>query len=254
MDLHLKGKRALVTGGTRGIGRAIIDLLSSEGADVAFCGRGQQAVDETLSSLAGKPVRAIGAAIDVTDGEALRAWVTSAAQALGGLDIVVPNVSAGGGGRTSIQAWRENFEVDMLGTVHTVEAALPFLEASGGGSIVIISSTAAVEAFRVPQPYNAMKAALINYTKNISNMLALKNIRANSVSPGPVYAENGGWASIRTSNPDVYDNALSQIPLGRMGSPQEIASAVAYLASPIAGYTTGANLIVDGGFTKRVNF
>jgi len=254
MDLRLKGKRALVTGGTRGIGRAIVELLVDEGVEVAFCGRNQTGVDETLKALSAKKARALGASVDVADGVSLRAWVTRAAEELGGLDIVVANVSAGGGGRTSIDAWRQNFEVDVLGTVHTVEPALPFLEAAGGGAIVIISSTAAVEAFRVPQPYNAMKAALINYTKNISNMWAPKKVRANSVSPGPIYVENGGWASIKTNNPEVYKNALSQIPLGRMGSAEEVASAVVYLCSPISEYITGANLIIDGGFTKRVNF
>ena len=254
MDLQLEGKRAVVTGGTRGIGRAIVDLLIAEGAQVAFCGRDPASVAETLAAHETDGARLRGASVDVSDGAALRAWIAQAGSEFGGLDIVVPNVSAGGGGRTSIEAWRQNFEVDVLGTVHTVEAALPFLEAAGGGAITIISSTAAFEAFRVPQPYNAMKAALINYTKNISNMLAPKQIRANTVSPGPIFVEGGGWYNIRQQNPDLYAKTVEQIPIGRMGAPQEVASAVVYLSSPLSAFITGANLVIDGGFTKRVNF
>jgi 3-oxoacyl-[acyl-carrier protein] reductase len=254
MDLGLRQKRALITGGSRGIGRAIAELLAREGADVAICGRGATDVERAAEAIASHGGKVTSGVVDVADGNALRRWIAEAAEALGGLDIVVPNVSAGGGGRTSLEAWRQNFEIDMLGTVHTVEAALPFLETSGAGAIVIISSTAAVEAFRVPQPYNVMKAGLINYTKNLSHMLAPKKIRANSVSPGPIFVDGGGWDNIKRTNPQVYEGALAQIPIGRMGAPEEVAAAVAYLSSPVAGFVTGANLIIDGGFTKRVNF
>jgi NAD(P)-dependent dehydrogenase (short-subunit alcohol dehydrogenase family) len=142
----------------------------------------------------------------------------------------------------------------MLGTVHTVEAARPFLEKSGEGAITIISSTAAVEAFRVPQPYNVMKAGLINYAKNLSIMLAPKQIRVNTICPGPIYFKGGAWENIKTNMPAVYEGALSQIALGRMGTAEDVAAATLYLSSPVAGYVTGANLILDGGFTKRVNF
>jgi 3-oxoacyl-[acyl-carrier protein] reductase len=254
MDLKLTGKVAVVTGGTRGIGRAIVERLADEGAKVVFCGRGQRGVEETAAALKGRGAGARGESLDVSDGEALRGWVEKVAEEEGGLDIVIPNVSAGGGGRTGRDAWQANFEVDMMGTVNMVEAALPALERRGGGAIVIISSTAALEAFRVPQPYNVMKAGLINYAKNIANMLAPKKIRCNSVSPGPIYVEDGGWGNIKRANPDFYESILATIPLGRMGEPAEVAAAVAFLCSPISEYVTGANLVIDGGFTKRVNF
>ncbi|MBN9568278.1 MAG: SDR family oxidoreductase [Alphaproteobacteria bacterium] len=253
MDLGLKGKRALVTGSTRGIGRAIASALLDEGAAVAICGRDTAGVEQAIKSL-GEKGKVVGASVDVANGDALRTWIADSAAALGGLDIVVSNVSAGGGGRTSIEAWRQNFEVDMLGTVHTVEAARPFLEKSGEGAITIISSTAAVEAFRVPQPYNVMKAGLINYAKNLSIMLAPKQIRVNTICPGPIYFKGGAWENIKTNMPAVYEGALSQIALGRMGTAEDVAAATLYLSSPVAGYVTGANLILDGGFTKRVNF
>ncbi|MBN9577327.1 MAG: SDR family oxidoreductase [Alphaproteobacteria bacterium] len=253
MDLGLKGKRALVTGSTRGIGRAIASALLDEGATVAICCRYAAGVEQAIKSL-GEKGKVVGASVDVANGDALRTWIADSAAALGGLDIVVSNVSAGGGGRTSIEAWRQNFEVDMLGTVHTVEAARPFLEKSGEGAITIISSTAAVEAFRVPQPYNVMKAGLINYAKNLSIMLAPKQIRVNTICPGPIYFKGGAWENIKTNMPAVYEGALSQIALGRMGTAEDVAAATLYLSSPVAGYVTGANLILDGGFTKRVNF
>lgn len=253
MDLRLKGKRALVTGATRGIGRAIAAALLDEGASVAICGRDGAGVEQAIQTL-GKKGKVVGAPVDVANGDGLRAWIADSAAALGGLDIVVSNVSAGGGGRTSIDAWRQNFEVDMLGTVHTVEGALPFLEKSDGGAITMISSTAAVEAFRVPQPYNVMKAGLINYAKNLSIVLAPKNIRVNTVCPGPIYFEGGAWENIKRSMPEIYNDTVSQIALGRMGSAEDVAAATLYLSSAVAGYVTGANLILDGGFTKRVNF
>ncbi len=250
MDLGLKGKKAVVTGGTRGIGRAIAEALASEGVDVAVCARHANEVDETVAALKARGVNACGAAVDISQGEAYQAWIAAAAAELGGIDIFVANVSAGGG--MGEDAWRANFETDLLGTTRGIDAALPALKASGAGSIVVISSTAAVETFIAPQPYNAIKAALITHAKQLSQALAADGIRVNCVSPGPVYFPGGAWEYIQNNMADLYNSTLAQIPRGSMGTPAEVANAVVFLASPAASLITGVNLIADGGFTKRV--
>ena len=250
MDLGLKGKKAVVTGGTRGIGRAIAEALAAEGVDVAVCARHANEVDETVAALKARGVNACGAAVDISQGEAYQAWIAAAAAELGGIDIFVANVSAGGG--MGEDAWRANFETDLLGTTRGIDAALPALKASGAGSIVVISSTAAVETFIAPQPYNAIKAALITHAKQLSQALATDGIRVNCVSPGPVYFPGGAWEYIQNNMADLYNSTLAQIPRGSMGTPAEVANAVVFLASPAASLITGVNLIADGGFTKRV--
>ena len=250
MDLGLKGKKAVVTGGTRGIGRAIAEALAAEGADVAVCARHANEVDETVAALKARGVNACGAAVDISQGEAYQAWIAAAAAELGGIDIFVANVSAGGG--MGEDAWRANFETDLLGTTRGIDAALPALKASGAGSIVVISSTAAVETFIAPQPYNAIKAALITHAKQLSQALATDGIRVNCVSPGPVYFPGGAWEYIQNNVAELHASTMAQIPRGSMGTPAEVANAVVFLASPAASLITGVNLIADGGFTKRV--
>jgi 3-oxoacyl-[acyl-carrier protein] reductase len=251
MDLGLSGKKALITGATRGIGRAIAELLADEGCDLAICSRHQEEVDEAVAALQAKGVKVTGAVVDVADKEAYQAWIARAAEELGGLEIFVPNVSAGGGDMSEA-GWEANFNVDLLGTTRGLEAAMPFLSASDAASVVVISSTAGVETFMGPQPYNAIKGALVIHAKQLSQALAPQGIRVNCVSPGPVYIEGGAWDMIKTHMTDLYDSTLAQIPQGRMGSAGEIANAVAFLASPAASLITGVNLVADGGFTKRV--
>jgi len=253
MDLGLKGLRAIVTGGTKGIGRAIAETLAAEGADVAICARSAEEVSAAVSKLQTKGVRAVGAVVDVGDGPALKAWTQSVAKSLGGIDIVVANVSA-----LSIssdeESWKKGFDVDLMGAVRLVDAAMPFLEASKAASIVTISSVSGREIDFAAGPYGTFKAALIHYTQGLAFQLAAKGIRANTVSPGNTYFEGGVWNKIKDGNPTLYAEALALNPTGRMGTPQEMANAVAFLASRAASFVTGTNLVVDGALTRGVQF
>jgi NAD(P)-dependent dehydrogenase (short-subunit alcohol dehydrogenase family) len=252
MDLQLQGLKAIVTGGTKGIGLAIARTLAAEGADVAICARDQAAVESTASALAElSGARALGAAVDVSDGAALKAWVERVGSDWGGIDIVVANVSALAIGN-DIESWRKEFETDLLGTVNLVDAAMPFLEASRAASIVAISSVSGREIDFAAGPYGVFKAALVHYMQGLANQLASKGIRANTVSPGNVYFEGGVWDWIEHNNAALYKTALALNPSGRMGRPQEIANAVAFIASPAASFVSGANFVVDGALTRGV--
>ncbi len=253
MDLGLKGRRAMVTGGSRGIGRAIANRLAMEGADVAICARNGDEVAEAVTALQGMGVRATGDAVDVSDGPALKAWIDSAANELGGLDILVPNVSAMAGEHTE-EAWRGAFEIDVMGTINTVDAALPYLEKSDAGAIVTINSVAALQYFGGVRPYNTLKAALVNHMSNLAHQLAPKGIRVNSVSPGTIYFKGGVWHTREVETPEIYKGALAMNPMGRMGTPEEVANAAVFLCSPMASFISGSNLLVDGAMTPSVQY
>jgi 3-oxoacyl-[acyl-carrier protein] reductase len=255
MDLGLKGLKAVVTGGTKGIGRAIAQTLAAEGAHVAFCARNADEVAQTVKDFAAlyasQGVKISGRAVDVADGAALAAWVNDVAAEFGGLDIVVANVSALAIAADEA-AWQRGFEVDMMGTVRLVNAAMPHLEQSGKASIVTISRVSGREIDFASGPYGAFKAAIVHYTQGLAYHLAGKGIRANTVSPGNTYFAGGVWNQIETGNPDFFKMALGMNPTGRMGTPQEMANAAAFLASPAASFITGTNLVVDGALTKGV--
>ncbi|MFZ5836177.1 MAG: SDR family NAD(P)-dependent oxidoreductase [Pseudomonadota bacterium] len=254
MDLGLKGKKAFVTGASRGIGLRIARLLAAEGADIGICARDGAAVQQTVAELQGFGVKTFGAPADLKgDGSDLKAAIDGAAQAFGGLDILVQNVSA-----MAVQMrqkdWDAGYQVDILGTLRTVEAAMPWLQKSSAGSIVVIGSIAAVSGNGGPQPYGALKAALVHYVSGLAHSLGPQNIRANTVSPGAVFFEGGVWDQVKKAAPKRFDETVARNPMGRMATPEEVANAAVFLASPAASFITGVNLIVDGGTTQRVQF
>jgi len=253
VDLGLKGKKAIVTGGTRGIGRAIADLLVEEGCDIGICARNPGQIADAVAAFRQRGVEAFGSAVDVADGAALQAFIGQTAGLLGGLDIFISNVSALGISNDE-EAWRKGIEIDILGTVRGCEAALPLLEKSGAGAIVVVGTVGAVEVVGLRRAYAAVKAAILPYVKGIAVNLAARNVRANVVSPGTIYFKGGVWNQIEQARPDFYRQALARNPTGRMGTPEEVASAVVFLASPRASFITGTNLICDGAITQRVQF
>ncbi|MCQ0988707.1 SDR family NAD(P)-dependent oxidoreductase [Jiella marina] len=253
MDLKLQGRKAIVTGGTKGIGRSIVRGLVAEGAAVAFCARSKDGVDAEVSALKAEGATVYGEAVDVSDKAALETFVANAAQALGGIDIVVANVSALAVGGDE-ESWKAGFETDMMGTVRLVDAAMPYLAKSDAASIVTISSVSGREIDFAAGPYGAFKAAIIHYTQGLAFRLAGQNIRANTVSPGNTYFEGGVWNQIETGNPDLYADSLALNPTGRMATPDEIANGVVFLASPAASFITGTNLVIDGALTRGVQF
>jgi 3-oxoacyl-[acyl-carrier protein] reductase len=252
MDLGLTGKKVILTGGSRGIGRAALEIFASEGCDIAFFSRNPEQVDATVTSLSKHGGKVIGEALDMTNHAAYAAWLTSAADRLGGCDIFVPGASASGSGATG--DWDACFNADIKGTVIGCETLQPYLEKSGHGSIVVMSSTAGVETFIVPQAFNALKGALIVYAKQLGQALGGKGIRVNTVSPGPIAFPGGNWEAIKGAAPELYAATEAAFALGRWGGADEVAKTIVFLASPASSYTTGTNVVIDGGYTKRVQF
>jgi 3-oxoacyl-[acyl-carrier protein] reductase len=257
MDLGLRGRNAVVLGGTRGIGRAIAGTLAGEGAGVAVCARNADQVMNAvaeLQTLGG--VRATGASVDITDGAALKSWIANVAREFGGIDMLFSNAGAMAQGGDPA-SWEQNFRLDVLGAVNAFEAARPFLEASGekngDAAFVIISSIAAAQA-DTASSYGPVKAALVHLAKGLARQYARKKIRVNVVSPGTVYFKGGVWNTVEQNMPKRYEEALARNPTGRMATPQEIANAAVFLASPASSFTTGSNLVVDGALSNRVNF
>lgn len=251
MDLGLKGKSALVTGASKGIGLAIAELFAAEGANVAICARNADQVNKAMKGLAAKGVKSWGKAIDVADPAALKGWIEGAAGEFGGIDSIVCNVSALAVGDTA-ETWEKSFRIDMMHTVNSVAAAVPYLEKSKSASITIVSSVSGFEVDFAAGSYGAFKAALIHYAKGLSSQLIAKGIRVNAVSPGNTYFVGGIWQNIEQGMPNLFKTAMSLNPTGRMGTPQEVAAGVVFLASPVASRISGTNLIIDGALTKAV--
>lgn len=251
MDLQLAGRTAIISGGTRGIGRAIVEAFVAEGAHVAFCARTEADVRATEAVLADAGPRVVGSVVDVGDGDAISAWVAATGEALGGIDVVVSNVSALAIPDTE-ENWALSLGVDLMGTVRLVKAAMPHLEASEVPAIVTISSVSGREVDFASGPYGTAKAAIIAYTQGLAFQLAGSGIRANSVSPGNTYFAGGVWEGIESGNTELFEMAMGLNPTGRMGRPEEMAAGVVFLASPVSSFTTGSNLVIDGALTRGI--
>lgn len=248
MNIDLAGKKAIVTGGSRGIGRAIALAFARAGAHVSICARGAEALEAARAEIATKRVTAHSAACDLADGEAVARYIADAAEALGGIDTLVNNAS--GFGSTDDEAgWEKSLTIDLMATVRATRAATPFLEKSDAASILNISSTSAFHPSVRTTPYGVAKSAVIQYTRNRAAALAPQRIRVNCIAPGSIEFPGGSWEKRKTDNPQLYNAILRSIPFGRLGYPEEVAQVALFLASSLAGWVTGQTIMVDGGQT-----
>ncbi len=253
MDLGLKGKRVLVTGGTKSIGRAIVDAFLAEGAIVGFCARDAKLVKEREKDWQGKQGRVSGTALDVTDDAALKNWIDGFAND-GGLDHFVANVSALGTEDTE-EGWRSSIEIDLVSTVNSLRHVRPHLEKRGNGAtLTVIGTVSLVEVAGPTQPYRSVKAALVPLVKSLAIDMAPKGVRANMVSPGTILEDGNTWGRQRDAGAERYKRMLARNPTGRMGTPQEVAAAVVFLSGTPASFVSGTNFIVDGALTARVQY
>ncbi|TAM85616.1 MAG: SDR family oxidoreductase [Candidimonas sp.] len=250
MNLRLNDKRVVVSGGTRGIGRSIVETFLEEGAAVSFCARNAAEVSDTVRQLEGCGT-VFGTTADVGDDAAVASWVDRAAEQLGGIDIAVANVSALAIPDTD-ENWAASLNVDIMGTVRLVKSAMPYLERSDAAAIVAISSVTGREADFASGPYGTAKTAIVGYIKGLAFHLAGVGIRANAVSPGNTFFPGGIWDGIKRDNPELYNDAVALNPTGHMGTPREVADAVVFLCSPRASRISGTNLVVDGALTRGI--
>jgi len=245
MEISFSEKNVLVTGASRGIGRSIALGFADCGANVSICARGPEALRKTEGELKSKGHKVHAATCDLANAAAVTQYVKDAAAALGGIDVLVNNAS-GFGGRDDEEGWRVSVDVDLMASVRASHAALPFLERAGG-SIIHISSIAGLRSSVRFPPYGAVKAALIQYTRNQAMRFASKRIRVNCIAPGSIEFPGGMWGNAKTENPAFYKTVLDGIPSGRLGRPEEIASVALFLASDLASWVTGQTIAADGG-------
>ncbi|MDQ6638201.1 MAG: SDR family oxidoreductase [Pseudomonadota bacterium] len=246
MPFDFTDKRVLVAGGSRGIGRAIALQFAAAGADVALCARGAATLEATRADVARHGRRVQAMTCDLADAAAIAAWVPAAAEALGGIDVLVNNASGFGMGDDE-EGWAAGLSVDVLAMVRSSRAALPWLQRAGAASIIHISSIAAFRPSTRTAAYAAVKAAMNSYTGSQAAMLSRQGIRVNAIAPGSIGFPGGVWDQRKTENPSLYERTLKSIPFGRFGTPDEVAEVALFLASAHARWMTGQVLSVDGG-------
>ncbi|SLJ99803.1 SDR family NAD(P)-dependent oxidoreductase [Novosphingobium mathurense] len=253
MDLGLAGKKAILVGAARGIGYAVAEVLAREGCDIALTARSEDSVKDAVAELSKYGTRVVGKPANARQPDEYKAWIEWAIEELDGVDILVPFTSAGSGMGTE-KYWYNAFELDLMGAVRAVEGVVPTMTEQGKGSIVLIATTSVLEAMGGPQPYNALKASLVTWGKQLALFHGKDGIRVNVVSPGPIEFEGGNWDMIKGTMEKFYNAQLRQQPMGRLGRPDEVAKAIVFLASEAASWCNGSHLVVDGGYTNRTHF
>src|ERR1700688_3170279 len=258
MDLGLQGKVALVTGASRGLGRAMAHALADEGMYLSVCARTQQTLTEAVAQLTltgSIPRPAMGMVADMTKPDDARKWIDETVKRFGGIDVLVNNAGTARPGalhELPESAWQEQFDLNLFAPVRLARLCAPHMEKRGGGSIINIGSIYGRESGG-PLTYNASKAALHSFTKLLARELAPKKIRVNTIAPGSILAPSGHWERRFREDPALEKDFIShEMPAGRLGAPEEVAYAVVMLASPRASWITGANIPVDGAQGRSI--
>jgi len=249
MDLGLKGKVAMVSGASRGIGRAIALGLAAEGCQLSICARGQGDLERTAREIRGRSVEVLALAVDVTHEEDTRHWVEETQKRFGRIDVLVNNVGSGRPGRNlgaSEEEWRAGFELNFFSAFRLCQLVAPLMQEQKIGCIINVASIYGRE-WGGPMAYNAAKAAMISLSKTMARDLALKGIRVNSVAPGSILFPGGVWEQRQKEAPEAIAAFVkSELPFGRFGTPEEVADVVVFLASERARWVSGASINVDG--------